>query len=169
VVARFIPRFYYEGPFTPVAEEEKEDARNSTAMATTAARADAFGQEKGFAAVPAQELRRQKSGRFGASSTPPTSSSSSSSPPSPVKEKADFLETSTTLLEARRRAHDGSACGSAAAAAADPGGDRLVDEVRAQRIAPLPMQRPFRRRESIGSDFCYTYTTHGHRLTGTGY
>lgn len=144
VAARFIPRFYYEGPYTPVAEEEKEGAENCTAAATSTARAEVISRGKCFAAVPAQTLPQQTSGHLGAASHP---TATSSSPPSPVKEKKDFLETSTTLLEARQRAHAGSGCGSAASAAADPEDDGLVDEVRARRqtgrAAQQQLQRPF--------------------------
>lgn len=128
VAARFIPRFYYEGPFTPVAEEEKEEAKHQTEIAASAASAAASAaaaaaaarrrtspeaegnrREDRSAPVPARGLRKKNSGPFGV----PSSSLSSGRPPptpSPAKKKANFLETSATLLAARRWARAGSGC-----------------------------------------------------------
>lgn len=122
VATRFIPRFYYQGPFTPVAEEEKEDAGNSTGMAAPTSAAGVAGQGSRSGAVP---LSQPKSGRFGASPHSPIASPA-------VKEKIDFLETSTTLLGARRqRAHaeSGHDSTASAAAAASPYDNGLTDEV----------------------------------------
>ena len=122
VATRFIPRFYYQGPFTPVAEEEKEDAGNSTGMTTPTSAAGVAGQGSRSGAVP---LSQPKSGRFGASPHSPIASPA-------VKEKIDFLETSTTLLGARRqRAHaeSGHDSTASAAAAASPYDNGLTDEV----------------------------------------
>eukprot|EP00903_Cladosiphon_okamuranus_P012480 g11686.t1 len=47
VAARFIPRFYYEGPFTPAAEEEKEEAQHRIESAGGAATVTAAAARRG--------------------------------------------------------------------------------------------------------------------------
>lgn len=152
VTARFIPRFYYEGPFTPVADEELEDAENH-AEAAVRARAGGGGRGGqggglggGMGSVPGAATALHHQHPFSASTSPPPQCSNPqpSSSSSPVKKnKKNFLENSATLLAARRWSRAGSAgAGAGAGGGADAGTDAPDDaRTSTSMAAEVPKDR----------------------------
>ncbi|CAN0116842.1 unnamed protein product, partial [Pylaiella littoralis] len=71
VTTRFIPRFYYEGPFTPVAGKDSEDAEyHAEAVAVRDCAGEGRGVGGGSAPGPAPTLRQQHS--ISAKTAPPS-------------------------------------------------------------------------------------------------
>ncbi|CAB1108028.1 unnamed protein product [Ectocarpus sp. CCAP 1310/34] len=106
VATRFIPRFYYEGPFTPVAEEEKEDAENMSHLAAVPMGGGGGGR------APAPTPCKGNTGI--AENAPPPQPSTAPR----LRRTKNFLEASATLLAARRRAQTRLESASSGAAAA---------------------------------------------------
>lgn len=145
VAARFIPRFYYEGPFTPVLEEEKEQAKHRTESAAGDATVAAAAARRGTpsAAEGKRWEDREQNARHLRNPSPSSGPPPSISTSSPEKNKGNFLETSATLLAARRWTRAGSRGTGPGSAALDGGGPSTTtaaelgpaDEVRKHHLS----------------------------------
>ena len=139
VAARFIPRFYYEGPFTPVEEEEKEEAKHRVEAAASDATVAALAVARRTSSRGEGRRRDDRSAHR----------------PPPAKDKPNFLETSATLLAARRWARPGSggAAPDSALSASDALDGGRLSTTTAAEIGPAGEVRHPNRNSSLWVSF----------------